>query len=383
MRVLVGIFLGILEGHGITHSGEITQEHVAALRQHFNHIVPTWGRSPRLRNLSPRELRDESRRRAEQAEKLGKPLRLGLSAATVRRHLGNLDHFLKHLRSSYFTVPEWTFEALRPRKPPKGEVRLQQVKPGPDAVRPIFDMPIFTGRRSAEEPQIAGALVFHGSLYFLPMLYTYLGPRRQEFAGLMVDEIIQFDGHWAIQIKRNELRRIKNAQSHRLLPVPSELLRLNFIEYVERLKELGHRRLFPELFSPYLKRNDPGDRFYKDFVPIAKRQLPDGLWERPLHALRHGFADTLKQAGVSDGVIEDLAGRLGASETSTRYTNPAGLELLQLIISRYPVITEHLEPTPICLLPWVEKKLPPPWAGKSSGERFGSKRGRRPRKKLT
>ena len=90
-----------------------------------------------------------------------------------------------------------------------------------------------------------------------------------------------------------------------------------------------------------------------------------------------------KQAGVSDGVIEDLAGRLGASETSTRYTNPAGLELLQLIISRYPVITEHLEPTPICLLPWVEKKLPPPWAGKSSGERFGSKRGRRPRKKLT
>jgi hypothetical protein len=30
----------------VTHSGEITQEHVAALRQHFNHIVPTWGRSP-------------------------------------------------------------------------------------------------------------------------------------------------------------------------------------------------------------------------------------------------------------------------------------------------------------------------------------------------
>ncbi|MGB3387433.1 MAG: DUF6538 domain-containing protein [Pseudaminobacter sp.] len=381
VRVLVGIFRGILEEHGVEHSGEITQEHVAALRQHFNHIVPTWGRSPRLRSLSPRELRDESRRRAEESEKVGKPVRLGLSAATVRRHLGNLDHFLKHLRSSYFTVPEWTFEALRPRKPPKGEVRLQQVKPGPDVVRPIFDMPIFTGRRSAEEPEIAGNLVFHGSLYFLPMLYTYLGPRRKEFAGLMVDEIVQTDGHWAIQIKRNELRRIKNAQSHRLLPVPSELLRLNFIEYVERLKELGHRRLFPELFSPYLKHNDPGDRFYKDFVPIAKRQLPDGLWERPLHALRHGFANTLKQAGVSDGVIEDLAGRLGESETSTRYTNPAGLALLQLIISRYPVITEHLEPKPICLLPWVEKKLPPPWAGKSSGERFGDKRGRRPKKK--
>src|SRR5690606_25311232 len=137
----------------------------------------------------------------------------------------------------------------------------------------------------------------------------YLGPRRNEFAGLMLDEIVQNDGHWAIHIKANEVRRIKNAQSHRLLPVPSELLRLNFIDYVARLKELGHTRLFPELFSPYLQKNDPGDRFYKDFVPVAEKCMPDGLWERPIHALRHGFANTLKQAGVSEGVIEDVSGR--------------------------------------------------------------------------
>jgi len=380
VRVLVGIFRGILEEHGVTHSGEITQEHVAALRQHFNHILPHWGRSPRLRRLSPSELREESRKAADEVQENGKTTRLGLTPATIRRHLGNLDHFLKHLRSSYFTVPEWSFEGLRPRKPPKGEVRLQQVKPGPDDVRPVFDMPIFQGRKSAEKPDVPGDLVFHGSLYFLPMLYSYLGPRRNEFAGLMVDEIVQRDGHWAIQIKANEVRRIKNAQSHRLLPVPDELLRLKFIEYVQRLKELGHTRLFPELYSPYLKRNDPGDRFYKDFVPVAQRCLPGVLWERPIHALRHGFADTLKSAGVSEGVIEDLSGRLGETETATRYTNPAGLALLRLIISRYPVITGHLEPQPIQLLPWVEQKVPPPWAGKKSGDRFGDKRGRRPKK---
>ncbi|XJN83955.1 integrase [Mesorhizobium terrae] len=380
VRVLVGIFRGILEEHGVTHSGEITQEHVAALRQHFNHILPNYGRSPRLRRLSPHQLREESRRVADDAEKDGRTIRLGLKPATIRRHLGNLDHFLKHLRSSHFMVPEWTFEGLRPRKPPKGEVRLQQVKPGPDDVRPVFDMPIFKGRERAEKPDVPGDLVFHGSLYFLPMLYSYLGPRRNEFTGLLVDEIVERDGHWAIQIKANAVRRIKNAQSHRLLPVPDELLRLKFIEYVQRLKELGHTRLFPELHSPYLKRNDPGDRFYKDFVPVAQRCLPGVLWERPIHALRHGFADTLKNAGVSEGVIEDLSGRLGETETATRYTNPTGLALLRLIISRYPVITGHLEPQPIQLLPWVEQKLPPPWAGKKSGDRFGDKRGTRPKK---
>lgn len=101
-------------------------------------------------------------------------------------------------------------------------------------------MPIFTGRLSAEKPELPGDLTFHSANYYLPMLYTYLGSRRNEFAGLMVDEIVQTEGHWAIQIKANEVRRIKNAQSHRLLPLPSELLRLGFIGYVERLKELGH-----------------------------------------------------------------------------------------------------------------------------------------------
>jgi hypothetical protein len=87
-------------------------------------------------------LRDESRKRAEDAEKKGETLRLGLRPATVRRHLGNLDHFLTHLRSSYFTVPEWTFEALRPRKPPKGEVRLQQVSRAPTSRSPTSGEPI-------------------------------------------------------------------------------------------------------------------------------------------------------------------------------------------------------------------------------------------------
>lgn len=382
VRVLVDIFRGILEEHDVTHTDEITQEHVAALRQHFNHILPSYGRSPRLRVLSPRELREESRRRAEEAKAKGeKPVRLGLKPATIRRHLGNLDHFLKHLRASHIMVGEWTFEGLRPKKPSKGETRLQQVKPGPNEVRPLFDIPIFTGQKSAEEPSLVGDLTFHNAVYFLPMLYAYLGSRRNEFAGLQVNEIVERDGHWAIQIKLNEDRRIKNPQSHRLLPVPNELLRLNFIDYVERMKALGYNRLFPELFSPYLSKNNPGDRFYKDFVPVARKCLPDGLWERPIHALRHGFADTLKNAGVSEGVIEDLSGRLGETETATRYTNPSGLSLLRLIISRYPVITGHLEPQPIRLLPWVEQKLPPPWAGKKSGDRFGDKRGRRPKKK--
>ncbi|RLP22112.1 hypothetical protein [Mesorhizobium sp. YM1C-6-2] len=90
------------------------------------------------------------------------------------RHLGNLDHFLKHLRSSHFTVPEWTFEGLRPKKPPKGEVRLQQVKPKPEDIRPLFDIPFFRGRINVEEPEVPGLNGLTKEFVFWPWSQTEL-----------------------------------------------------------------------------------------------------------------------------------------------------------------------------------------------------------------
>lgn len=44
----------------------------------------------------------------------------------------------------------------------------------PNEVRPLFDLPIFTGQKSAEDPSLVGDLTFHNAVYFLPMLYAYL-----------------------------------------------------------------------------------------------------------------------------------------------------------------------------------------------------------------
>lgn len=204
------------------------------------------------------------------------------------------------------------------------------------------------------------------------MLFAYLGARRNEFAGLEKRDVLDTPHGPAIHIRANAHRNIKNAQSDRLLPVPPELLRLGFLDYVETIQKMGYRQLFPELFSPLLKTNDPGDRFYKDFIPIVKAspQFSSDLWQRSIHALRHGFADTMKQAGVDTAIISDISGRLGESETALRYTNVAGLPLIKEQLEKYPVITGHLEARPVNLLPWVENEELPPWAGKKPGDRF-------------
>ena len=83
--------------------------------------------------------------------------------------------------------------------------------------------------------------------------------------------------------------------------------------------------------------------------------LGEKMWTRAIHALRHGMADTLKQAGVPTEVIDDISGRLSeGSETNTRYTHPAGLPLMRSALKHYPAITSGVERQPLHLLPWIE-----------------------------
>lgn len=368
-RALVRMFKGVLEEHGVEHTGQITQYHIGRLRKHFNDIPARWGQSARMRAMSAPELRAEGERLREKAGTEGKEAVVGLKAGTIRKHLGNLNHFLNHVRGHGFEIDDWTFEGLRPKKPKLGSIRKQQHKPTPDEIKPIFSSPIYTGSlnhdRGRKKP---GPHVFHDAAYFLPIMFSYLGARRREFAGLALDDIAEDDGGLVLILRTNKFRRLKTEQSERLLPLPQELVRLGFMDYCAALQNLGYEAVFPDLFSDKTV-NDPGDRFYDVFLPIMKQSLEEKMWDRAFHALRHGMADTLLQAGVPPLVIDDISGRLSqGGETSLRYTNPAGLPLMRDALSKYPIITAGIEPKPIKLLPWIEKRSPPPWAREAKNE---------------
>lgn len=368
-RRAVMILVGILEEHSVTHSGEITQFHLGQLRSHLNEVPTYYGRSVRMARMTTRELRAEGRRLKAEAETAGKQAPpIGLESGTVRKHIANLETFFEHIKAYGFAIGEWSFKSLRPPKPRSTEVRHQTNKPKPEHIQPIFDAQHFHGSHSWEDRQRPGDKVFHDSLYFMPMLFTYLGARRAELAGLATDDVYEHDV-WGpvIHIRANDFRSIKNIQSDRILPVPDELVRLNFLEYRNRLLEIGEKRMFPELFS-HLTRNDPGDRFYDTFTPILERMLGPAKWKRALHALRHGFANTLKQAGVDTNLVDDISGRLSEGETGTRYTLPAEVPLMREVIAKIPKITAHIEPQPVRLVPWVERGENPPWARPARGK---------------
>lgn len=378
VRVVVGMFVGILEEHGVEDSTQITQFHIGQLRDHFDEIPARYGQSARLRKLSTKELREAAVKQVEMAKARGQePPQIGLGAATIRKHLANIAEFLRYLRGRGFAIAEFTMDGLRPAKIKSGDIRTLTDKPDAERLRPLFRLPMFTGCVNADEQEVPSNQVFHSANYFVPMLLAYLGPRRNEITGLAVKDVVETPNGWALDIRPNHLRRIKNAQSARMLPVPDEVLRLKFVPYVKAIRDLGYQALFPELFHP-TRKNDPGDRFYKDFVPLVHVSAEAGadleLWERFLHALRHGQANVLRQSGVSIENIDDISGRLSSGETSTRYTNVAGLPLIRDILSKYPSVTDHLGPRPLQLLPWVARRQPPPWANVSKEERLAQAR---------
>ena len=241
--------------------------------------------------------------------------------------------------------------------------RDERAQPKAEAVKTLFHLPVFTGCAGFEHRKVKGlapmdtpgAHVFHRAAYFVPIIAYYHGFRREEICGLDVDDIEEVDGIPAIAIRWNANRRIKNAQSRRTHALHPEIIRLGFLEYVRAIKQLGYRRVFPDLVSPESK-SPSGDRLY-DEMAFSFRKA-----DFTTHQMRHFFNNNLKQKGVSEEIRQDFMGHKGGSETSNRYADALEVRRQLEELTKLDMVTAHLAPMPIRLLLWVERRQPAPWA---------------------
>jgi integrase len=107
-----------------------------------------------------------------------------------------------------------------------------------------------------------------------------------------------------------------------------------------------------------------GARLYKEFRRLVwwACEAQELSTDHDLHSIRHGFDTRLKDAGVSEEYRQDLMGHEGKSETSSRYADALTLERGIEVLNKLPILTEHLQPEPIRLLPWVEGKKEAPFS---------------------
>jgi len=332
----------------------ITQENVGRFVDFLRFdIYKNYGKSSKDERRTIEQLREKGRS-VEKSKR-------GIEGDTLNRHLTFLGQDFDYaIARGVKSLEAINLTKLRSKKRGKNKrARDERPKLPIERARAIFRTAPFINCAHWDELGAWGEngarQVFHCALYFVPILIYYTGARREELCGAMVDDIIA-DREGCrpyIHIAANEQRRIKNPQSQRNIPLHPELIRLGFLDYVRTIKALGHKLLFPDLFSPS-SRSPLGDRFYKEFKPIltAANITEKGLGA---HAVRHLFGAQLKKKLLTKEDRADLLGHGGDSETTERYCEPHELETLFKFIMKLSVITDHLEPHRINLIPWVER----------------------------
>lgn len=336
------------EVFGIADLSSVHQDHLADFDGFLRSLHMSFGKSPEDKKRSIAEIRIIAQ---------GKVPECGaLQGATRNRHLTFLGQLLKYARSGLGVAldPELSTTAFRAKKNKRG--RDQRSIPDKADVQRLFQRPVFIGYAHWDDIDTPGTEFFHRAEYYCTILAAYEGARREEYCGLAVDDVIQDNGDIPyIHIAPNAFRRIKNLQSVRNLALHPEIIRLGFLDYVETIRALGYQRLFPDLYSPST-RSLLGDRLYKQMLSSLR-----AVGFTP-HQVRHFFGDELKQNEVMKEFRADLLGHGGDSETTERYCSPISIAKQMEHLLKLPVVTAHLEPQPIRLVPWVEAKQVAPWS---------------------
>ena len=347
------------EERAIENMSNVQQKDMAAFNSFLEtEIYKHHGKSTKDKHRSIAEMRIIA---------LSKPDALrGLETGTLNRHLTFIDQLNEFAEAEGVDLdPKLKVAKLRSIDSSDERDRDERLKLPLSKIENLFKQPPFVncaGWDRLSEEGIAGhSLVFHGALYFIPMMIFYGGGRREEYCGLMVDDVIENNGaHPYLHIAKNKFRRIKNAQSTRNIVLHPEIIRLGFLRYVSMIRSLGYELVFPDLFSPTTK-SPLGNRYYKLFKPVL---VTAGITEEGLgsHALRHAFGAQLKKRHVREELRADLLGHRGKSETSERYCEATEIATMAKLLRKMPVVTGHLISHSINLPTWITGKRTPPFS---------------------
>lgn len=162
--------------------------------------------------------------------------------------------------------------------------------------------------------------------FWILLLGMYTGARLNELCQLALDDIQQEDGIWRFAIVENDddlqtKKTLKNTSSVRLVPIHSHLIELGLLGHVDKLREAGQVRLFPELKR---KRDGFGTRvsdwfrYYRRSLGIGKMQ---GSGSRQVfHCYRHTVSHLLRHSGVPEVEVAAITGHEHKNVTYGNYS---------------------------------------------------------------
>ncbi len=226
-----------------------------------------------------------------------------------------------------------------PQKEKRRQARNKGYEPfTTEELQKIFNAPLYTGCQNDESgSETPGPNVIKRHRYWVPLIALFSGMRageilqleKRDIKGLGTD-VTYFDVDdepWAEGT--GVVKRLKNENARRKVPLHPELKRLGFLNYVQSQPE---GRLFPE--APAGSGGKLSDHFSKRFAYFLKKR---GVWvsrKKVFHSFRGTFADCLKAAEVPLDMREAIMGWTPAGKMDARYGDGFGVSLLSKEMQR-------------------------------------------------
>jgi integrase len=250
-----------------------------------------------------------------------KMLEAGSSPATINKSRGILAAIFSCAESNA-KIPTNPFYGMEKLAVPRGEVEKPYTV---EELKAIFNSPIYTeGYRPTR---------FNGEAsYWLPLLGLYTGARLSELGQIFTDDIGNEDEIDYIMIKPDVSsgRSVKDNKPKRI-PIHSDLIKMGFLDYCRKIKEQGHKQLFPEL---KLSRKDgklaeKWAEWWRDYVrdTIKVTRIP-----QPFHAFRHTFIAHGRRYSMDSDLRRIIEGH-----------TPTGVDAKSYGDSLYPLAPLHKE----------------------------------------
>lgn len=178
-------------------------------------------------------------------------------------------------------------------------------------------------------------------VFWLPLLALFSGARQGELAGLMSDDLTEIGGRWFLNIRPNEIRRLKNKHSKRVVPVHPILERLGFIDFAREAPAGG--LLFFDIPKTEM---GPIAVVQKGMGYRIRKAISDKLVV--FHSFRHNFRDAAREADLPLEVAGAIGGwKEGGRSSMSRYGKGYREQTLAEWLAKieYPGLTlDHLVP---------------------------------------
>jgi len=211
-----------------------------------------------------------------------------------------------------------------------------------DDLKAVFNAPLYRGCVDDELNYAKkGDCIIKRHRFWVPLIALYAGMRLNEICQLYVEDIKQDGGIDYIEIREMredgsdaDDKKLKNMSATRSVPIHSELKRLGFIEYVDKLREQGVDRVFPLLKltkSGYLRAVQRWHGRFLASINLAGRSLC-------FHSYRHTFRDRLREAEVFPDYYNRICGWTESTSTAKHYGKGASIAKLHEQIEKvnYP-----------------------------------------------